>query len=321
VAEGSNLVAYVAKAKGYWDEAGLDVHISRGYGSVAAAQAIGAGQFDFGLAAASAGVQQVAKGLPVIAIACSGYDSTMGIGVLADSDIHTPRDMAGKTLAATLASGEYPFLPAFFRKAGIDPAAVKIQGVDPNVRTRMLIDKQADAISGFAISMAPVCAAQKVPVRFMLFSAAGLKQYNNMLMTTTNRLKSDPETCKGIALGLARANRDILLDPDSAIDLFIKQVPEVALAANGRLTTKVGLGIYLWNLIDQASISNGIGYSDPKEYQALIDMVMQYATAPGDKKPTVAEVVTNDVIGGVKLTDAEWQTAKAKAAPYKAYLS
>ena len=35
--EGPNLICYVAKANGYWADAGLDVDISRGFGSVAAA--------------------------------------------------------------------------------------------------------------------------------------------------------------------------------------------------------------------------------------------------------------------------------------------
>ena len=51
VSEGSNPFTYVAKGMGFWEKRGLDVSIARGSGSVAAAQAIGAGQFDFGLAA------------------------------------------------------------------------------------------------------------------------------------------------------------------------------------------------------------------------------------------------------------------------------
>ena len=321
VAEGSNLVAYVAKDRGYWDEAGLDVTITRGYGSVAAAQAIGAGKFDFGLAAASAGIQQAAKGLPVIAIACSGYDSTMGVGVLGDSPIRTPKDLAGKTLGCTLASGEYPFLPAFFRNAGIDPDSVKIQGTDPQVRTRVLIERQVDAISGFAISIAPVVGAQKIPVRFMLFSQAGLKQYNNMLMTTRAMVDKDPALCRAVALGLARANRDVMLDPEGAIKSFFKLVPEVALTATGRENTRIGLGIYQVNMIDDAAKNHVIGYSDPADYAAMIEMVMKYAVSPGDKTPAASDVFTNELIGDIALDATQWSKVEASAAPYRAYIS
>ena len=321
VAEGSNLVAYVARARGYWDELGLDVTISRGYGSTAAAQAIGAGQFDFGMAAASAGIQQAAKGLPVIAIACSGYDSTMGVGVLTESGISSPKELAGKTLGCTAASGEYPFLPTFFRNVGIDPDSVKLQTTDANLRTRLLVSRQVNAISGFAISIAPVLVVDKSPIRFFLYSAYGLKQYNNMLLTRTSTLKADPQLCRDVAAGLAKANRSVLLDPDGAVDLFLKQVPEVALSAGGRENTRVGLGIYMVNMIDEAAKQHGIGYSDPTEYEAMLDMVMKYAVSPGDKRPDVAGLFTNDVIGNVTLSPDEWAQASAKAQPYRAYLS
>jgi NitT/TauT family transport system substrate-binding protein len=321
VAEGSNLVAYVAKERGYWDAAGLDVTISRGNGSVAAAQAVGAGRFDFGLAAASAGIQQAAKGLPVIAIACSGYDSTMGVGVLQDSPIKSPKDLAGKTLACALNSGEYPFLPSFFKNAGIDPDSVKIQGVDPQVRTRVLIEKQVDAISGFAISIAPAVGAQKIPVRFMLFSHAGLKQYNNMLLTTKQMVEKDPDLCKAIAVGLAKANRDVMLDPEAAMASFFKMVPEVAMTPTGKENTRIGVGIYLVNMTDDAAKKNVIGYSAPAEYDAMIDMVMNYAVSPGDKRPAASDVFTNKFIGDIALTPAEWSKVETLGAPFKSYIS
>ena len=44
-------------------KAGLDVDIAKGTGSIGAAQAIGNGQFQFGLAAATAGLQQAALGI------------------------------------------------------------------------------------------------------------------------------------------------------------------------------------------------------------------------------------------------------------------
>jgi ABC-type nitrate/sulfonate/bicarbonate transport system substrate-binding protein len=50
---------------GFWRRRGLDVEVARGYGSVAAAQAIGLGQFDFGCADSSVITMQQAKGIPL----------------------------------------------------------------------------------------------------------------------------------------------------------------------------------------------------------------------------------------------------------------
>jgi NitT/TauT family transport system substrate-binding protein len=101
VAEGSNLFTFVAKGMGFWEKHGLDVDIARGSGSVAAAQAIGEGRFDFGMASPSAAILQAVKGLPMMALAACAYDATMGIGVMNDGPIKTPKDLEGRQMAST----------------------------------------------------------------------------------------------------------------------------------------------------------------------------------------------------------------------------
>src|ERR1700685_986614 len=65
IPEGPNLFAYVARDKGFWKKAGLDVSVARGSGSGAAAQAVSAGTFDFGMAATPTVIVQAAKKLPI----------------------------------------------------------------------------------------------------------------------------------------------------------------------------------------------------------------------------------------------------------------
>jgi hypothetical protein len=49
LAQGSSLCVYVARAKRMMKARGINLNISRGFGSVAAAQSIAAGQFGFGI--------------------------------------------------------------------------------------------------------------------------------------------------------------------------------------------------------------------------------------------------------------------------------
>ena len=48
---------------------------------------------------------------------------------------------------------------------------------------------------------------------------------------------------------------------------------------------------------------------------------MKYLAAPGDRRPAPEEVFTNDLVGSVSLTAAEWDVAAASAAPFKAMLA
>src|SRR5271154_4189837 len=224
VAEGSNLFTFVAKGMGLWEKHGLDVDIARGSGSGAAAQAIGGGRFDFGMASPSAAILQAVKGLPTVALAACAYDATMGIGVMNDGPIKTPKDLEGRQMASTVTSGEYPFLPAFADKAGFDLSKVSRVQVDNKVRDRLLPEGKVDAISGDASSAMPSYAATGVKARFMMFSDFGLLNYGTAVMTQPSRLKEAPELCAAFVDGLLQGLKVVLLDPAEAMKVFFKQV-------------------------------------------------------------------------------------------------
>ncbi|EWY37204.1 hypothetical protein N825_20975 [Skermanella stibiiresistens SB22] len=319
VAEGGNLFAYVAKANGYWAEGGLDVDIARGYGSLAAAQAVGNRQFDFGLAAASAGIQQTAKGLPVMQLMSCGYDSTMGVCYLEDSPIKSMKDLEGKKLGATATSGEFPFLPAFASNAGFDFSKVEVVQVDAAVRQRILIEKQVSAISGFAVSFLPVFVANNIKTKFSLYSQHGMSFYNNALMTQPQRLAEEPEVCKAMVDGLSKAIHFCLLKPDEALDIFVKQVPEVALTPGGKTQAKVGLGLFRMSMMNDILRSNPIGYGAAADYERMTDLVMKHLSAPGDNRPAVDGVMTNKFVGAATLTSAEFDTAMAATREYAGF--
>jgi NitT/TauT family transport system substrate-binding protein len=321
IAEGSNAYAYVAKAKGYWSKRGLDVKISRGYGSTAAAQAVGAGTFEFGLAAATAGIQQAAKGLPVSALLSAGYDATMGVCVLKDGPIRTPKDLEGRKMASTVSSGDYPFFPVFAERAKFDLGKVTRIQADPNVRQRLLVSKEVDAISGFAISFLPVFETQHVETRNLLYSSVGLTLYNNSLMTQVATLEKEPKLCADMAAGLAEAIKFTMLDPDEAVNVFLKEVPETALSADGTARTRLGVGIFNVSMLFKPLMDHGIGYAVPDDYRTMTELVMKYVADSGDKEPDQKSLFTNQYAGQLKLTQEEWDQAMDRSKPYRAYLS
>jgi NitT/TauT family transport system substrate-binding protein len=305
VPEGPNLITFVAKANGYWSKAGLDVDIAKGTGSVGAAQAIGNGQFQFGLSAATAGLQQAALGLPIVQIACCSYDAFMAVVTMSDSGISVPKDLEGKRFGATAKSGEFPFLPAFAANAGVDLSKVEILQVDPNVRQRLLIEKQVSAISAFAPSVVPGYIANGFSPKIILFSRFNLPLFGNALFTQQALLEKEPELCRAIAEGLNEATKFVLLKPEESLDIFFKANPEMALAKGAREQTRLALDFFRYSVVHDATRKNGIGFAPPAEYATMTDLVMKYV-APDGKRPDLDKVVSNRFAGNVTLTDAEW---------------
>jgi len=321
VPEGSDLFAFTAKGMGLWDKHGLDVAIARGTGSVAAAEGTGTGRFDFGMAAAPAAILQNVKGLPVVALGACQYDGTMGIGVLNDGPIKNPSDLVGHKLATTVTSGEHPLLPAYAGKAGFDLSKVTIVQTEPNVRNRLLGEGQVDAISGFAVSIMPIYAATGVKAHFLLFSAVGLVNYGYVLLTQPDRVASAPQLCAAFVDGMLEGLKATMLDPAEAMKLFFEQVPEMGLAAQAKEQIRVGTGIMVYAATNPVIKANGLGWMEPKAYDAQTDLIMQYVAKPGDKRPTMDSLMTNQFVGSVKISAAEFDTAQKNSEAFRTYVT
>ena len=191
--EGTFAYVYVAKTQGFWKDKGLDVDVSRGFGSLASAQALAAGQFDFGMSTVDATVVLATKGVDLRCLAMFDYIPTMGVAVLASSGIKTPKDLEGKTVGQTVASSDAAFFPAFCAKAGVDYSKIKVVNIDAKIRNQTLVEKRVDAITGIATSIIPAVTSSGSDVRYLLYSDYGLPLYGNI------NLLARPQTIAGLS--------------------------------------------------------------------------------------------------------------------------
>lgn len=316
LAQGSTLFTYVGRQQGLFRSRGIDLEISRGFGSLAAAQAIAGGQFDFGTVIATPLILSVARGLPLTGLATLDYDATMGVGVLADSPITSPAMLAGKKVAGVPTSAEFPFFPPYLRMAGVDPARVEIVQVDNRVLERTLSEKQVDAMMGVGSSSLPVLLSRNVAVRWMLYSGAGLRTYGNIVTATPATVARDPGLAQAVVDGLAEATAYTLRNPAGSIDIFMREVPEMALNAGAREFLRIGLGLWHLSIVKPEARQNGIGWGDPAIFASMIELVMSAIQAPDLRKPSVEAIYSNGMAGKVKLSAAEWDAAAANVSSF-----
>jgi ABC-type nitrate/sulfonate/bicarbonate transport system substrate-binding protein len=218
-------------------------------------------------------------------------------------------------------SGEYPFLPAFAENAGVDLAKVTRIQVDNKVRDRLLSEGKVDAISGYASSAMPTYIATGVKARFMLFSDFGLLNYGTAVLTQPKRVAEEPELCAAMVDGALEGLKATMLDPAEAMKVFFKQVPEMALATQAREQIRFGTGINIYVSARDIINTNGMGYMEPKDYEVMTDLVMKYIARDTDKRPAVADMMTNRFGGGLKLTPAEWEQTQKNAQEFRSFVS
>ena len=321
LAQGSTAYAFIAKEMGAFSRRGLNVDVTRGFGSVAAAQALAQGQFDYAIVGAGPMILAAARGLAITGMATVNYDMTMGIALRADSPIRTARDLQGKRIGAVPTSAEFPFWPAFAQRAGLNLAGVNIQQMDNRVLERSLIDRQVDAITAVASSTIPVMQAQNAPSRFIPYSSAGLNFYANVICTRPEILSGRAAQAEAITDALLEAVAFQLREPERALDMFIRQVPEIGITSGGRENARLSQGLMHATMIAPEAIENGLGYTDTTKWNAMIDLVMQYGAPADATRPSTDAMISNRFAARLKLTEAEWAAQRTRLQPFSAMLA
>ncbi len=306
LAQGTSLFPFVGKEKGFFSKRGINLEISRGFGSLAAAQAIASGQFDYGIVISAPLVLMVAKGLPLKGLGTIDYDAMMGVGVLADSPIRKPSDLIGKKVATVATSAESPFFAAYAKLAQIDASKVEMMNVDAKVVERTMESGQTDAMTGIASSSLPVLLSSNKPARWMLYSSVGIPTYGNALVGSTKAVESDPELAAAMTDAVFESLAYTIANPEEAADIFFKVVPEAGLNPGAREFIRIGMGLHRYGIAKPEAIEHGLGWGDPKVYDAITDLVMSYLAGPDSKRPDVSSWYSNKFAGNIKLATKDW---------------
>src|SRR6185437_510820 len=139
---------YVAKAKGYYKDANLDVTINPSGTDVTAVQALAAGGADVIVDWLADALASREKGVKLVNIAQPYKSSGLWLTCRKDMGVNSTDDFKGKTLGVWFGGNEYPFY-AWMAKlnlptnGGADGVTVLKQGFDVNP----LLQKQAACVS------------------------------------------------------------------------------------------------------------------------------------------------------------------------------
>ena len=319
---GQYAFVYMARQLGFWKKRGIDVEISRGFGSMGAINGVVGDKFDMGGAATGAVVLSVMRGLDLQIVGTQGYESFMGILVPANGPIKTPKDLAGKSIGVTAGGGDTPFLPAYCKAAGVDASSVKVTSLDSQIIEQSVINGQVDCMIAFGMSSIPNFITQNFPVRLMKFSDYGLQFYWVNTIVRSDYMKKNPQLVANVQEGLEEGMKWSMLNPDEAVERHLKEHPELETSKNGKLFTELGVGmIAVCNTVPETE-KDGVGYTDFKGLAEQAKLVKQYTGKPDDPEPPPPDrYAVNFPNGSVKLSAAEWQTVKTKTGKYAKLLA
>jgi NitT/TauT family transport system substrate-binding protein len=230
---------YVGKDKGFFNKRNIDLTLTTAQGGAAIVPAVISGQYQFGFSNTISLLLGASQNVPV-KVVCNGNNSTgvdgkdfAGLFVKADSPVRSPKDLAGKTVAAnTLKNIVDTSVRASVRKDGGDPAAVKFVELPFPEQVAALQAGRVDAI--FVVEpfqQAAVAAGARKIASSYVDAAPNLTVA--MYFTSTQLAASNPDLVKRFTEAMKESLAYTDSHPDearAALAAYTKITPEVRAA-------------------------------------------------------------------------------------------
>ena len=215
----------LAKGKGYFAQAGIDVNYAVGRGGVDVAKQVGAGNAPLGGIVADGPIMVRQNGVPIKIVAVFGGKGFMQLVVREDSGIQKPSDLKGKTISVmSFQDTTFYALLGLLASAGLTQDDVNIQSAGPAGVWEFVAAGKAAGMAGVPDWIPPVQAAGvKVKVistdEFFPHMAQGIGASDQVV-------KEKPELVRKFVQAALRGMKDIMDDPNKAAEDFVKFVPE-----------------------------------------------------------------------------------------------
>jgi NitT/TauT family transport system substrate-binding protein len=215
----------LAKGKGYFSQAGLDVSYAVGRGGVDVAKQVGAGNVPLGGIVADAPIVVRQNGVPVKIVALFGGKGFMQLVVRTDSGITKPADLKGKTITVmSYQDTTFYALLGLLASVGLTQDDVNIQSAGPVGVWQMVATGKSVGMAGVPDWIPPVEAAG-VAVTVMPTDEF-FPHMAQAIAASDQIIKDKPEMVHAFVKAALHGMKDIMDDPDQAAADFVKFVPE-----------------------------------------------------------------------------------------------
>ncbi len=233
IPSGEHAMYFAGWQKGFWEDEGIDINVTRGYGSGDTVTKVAAGAADFGVA--DIGAVLTAKqrtGLPVKTIMQLYTHSPHSLFVLKSSGITDFKGLEGKKISITPGNSHKLYFPSVAERSGTDPSKIIWVNTDASAMAAMLIAKRIDAAPFYSMhqyyqNKAAMRSGEEIVA--LPFEKVGFTIYSASIITSEKMLQDKPDLVKRFLRATQRAfkwSRDNQLE---ACQLHVKKNPVVEL--------------------------------------------------------------------------------------------
>lgn len=214
---------YTAIERGYFADEGLDVNIRFPANENDAIALVSAGKAEIGLYYEHDAIQAVAdQGVHIKSIGAVVQSPLNVILSLADKNIKTPQDMAGKKVGYAGTALSEALVHTLLKENGEDPENVDLINVGFELMSAMTTG-QVDATIGCLVNHeVPQLEEEGFEVNYFLVNEYGIPNYYEaVFLANDEMIENEPETLAGFLRACAKGFDDFQADPDACLQILL----------------------------------------------------------------------------------------------------
>jgi NitT/TauT family transport system substrate-binding protein len=269
----AHIPIYVARDKGFYRDAGLDVQILTGRGSSFAALTVGSGKEEFGIADSAAVVTTRAQGVPIVALSNLQQDNGVALFATEASGISGPAGLKGRNVGVFTGSTTTIFLQALLKKNGLSMDDIKPVTVRSGTDLPLVLSGRIDAeVSVYNNELvAWRIEHPELKLRHWTMASLGFDTPGYAVVTNESLFKQKPRIAKAFNEATAKGIDYAVKNPAEAVTIITKAVPEL----------KTEIETAKWQATIPTTRSpvtekDGPGALDRRKWEALNDLLLAY---------------------------------------------
>jgi len=261
---------YVAVAKGYYKEEGLNVTIASARGTADSIRSLDSGAADLGFIDIPSLVAAGADNSSIRMVAINYQLPPYSVfSINPGANITRPQDMVRKEFSAGNASLIPRIHQAFMKQNGLDPFTLKIVNLDPGSLVAALAARRIQSIGLFAMSETAIKrAVQDGEVKHMLLADHGLDIYANGVGVKDDFLLKNPDLVRRFVRASLRGWRDALANSEEAAQLqaqMVKTLNPTVIVEELQVVRRLA--------VVADTQKNGLGWIDRDKLKRTVDFV------------------------------------------------
>ncbi len=276
----------VAKYRGYFKAAGLDVSLKWAKGSRNAGKTVATGAAEFGAPSAGVVLTGREKGLPLVSILSSLRKTQISFISLKKTGIKNPKDFYGKKVGVQRGSATYIGFLALMGKYGID--IDKLNKINVGFGLKPLLSGMVDVRPAYIANEVVLAKVKGIDLNVIWIPDHGIDQVGNGTATNETFMKKNPNVVRSFVQATIKGYKHSMKDPADALKAVLQHKPDHKPEFQRR-AMKI-----IQNKISVAAKGHPWGWAVHKEWQMTHDNLVKYGVI---KKPVdVKKAYTNQFI-------------------------